>query len=223
MKREIDVNAVVTSSRLSTPFIEQDFQLKSKRIRLIDTEKSKFDSYTFEKSFQMTTNPTHSFVNLRYCIPVTEGKATISTIKGFPSKKSYFGEEKKEEFEDQDGQSYVLDTILDKSNTKIDERNNVLKKNDISTGIIYEVGELHFDRHNRFRQERPLRITKIKNYLEQSKKIQGGYTVLEGTQKSEADSNSIEKSSMKKETSSGREFLENEDYLRVHLPGYMRR
>lgn len=77
---------------------------------------------------------------------------------------------------------------------------------DLRTGIIFECGSRHFDRKSPLHKERPLRITSIMEALENSEEdLYDRCCVL--------DSDSTEAQS----------FLDDEDYLRVHLPGYMQR
>lgn len=78
---------------------------------------------------------------------------------------------------------------------------------DLRTGIVFNAGAQHFDRHNRMHKERPLRVTSIMEGLRNSD-IQEKYILLE---------DHVEESSPEKI------FLEDEDYLQVHLPGYMKR
>jgi len=78
---------------------------------------------------------------------------------------------------------------------------------DLRTGIVFEAGSKHFDRHNRLHKERPVRVTSIMEALQKSS-IRDKFTILE---------EDVE------ESSSEKVFLDDEDYLQVHLPGYMKR
>jgi hypothetical protein len=78
---------------------------------------------------------------------------------------------------------------------------------DLRTGIVFEAGAKHFDRHNRMHKERPLRVTSVMDALRNSD-IQEKYVLLE---------DDVEDSSPEQY------FLEDDDYLEVHLPGYMKR
>lgn len=78
---------------------------------------------------------------------------------------------------------------------------------DLQTGLVFEAGAQHYDRHNRFHKERPLRVTSVMEHLTQSK-LQDRCQFL---------------SNESSESSPEKVFLEDEDYLRVHLPGYMQR
>jgi hypothetical protein len=82
-------------------------------------------------------------------------------------------------------------------------------KGDLRTGIVAESGEKHNnDRQNRFHKERPQRVTSI----------------IEALEKSEGDL--YQRCSILGNATSdpAKSFLDDdEDYLRVHLPGYMQR
>jgi histone deacetylase 6 len=78
----------------------------------------------------------------------------------------------------------------------------------LRTGIVFEPGSLHFDRANRLHKERPVRVTSIMDALEKSD-IHSKLNIL---QENDIDPSSPEKL-----------FLEDDDYLQVHLPGYMKR
>lgn len=92
---------------------------------------------------------------------------------------------------------------------------------DHRTGLIFEAGLHHFDRHNRFHKERPLRVTSVHEYLMKAKSSSdsendGERTIFERCRlmggEEEGDTKSPEEL-----------WLDNDDYLRVHLPGYMQR
>jgi hypothetical protein len=79
---------------------------------------------------------------------------------------------------------------------------------DLRTGIVVESGSKHFDRQNRLHKERPLRVTSIIEALEKSEGDLYQRCCILGDAASE----------------SAKYFLDDdEDYLRVHLPGYMQR
>ena len=78
---------------------------------------------------------------------------------------------------------------------------------DNKTGVFFEAGEKHFDRHNAFNKERPLRVTSVRNSLSRSSHNFENRCIYFG------------------ESQEGSEvsFLNDDDYLRTHLPGYMQR
>lgn len=79
---------------------------------------------------------------------------------------------------------------------------------DLRVGIVAESGSKHADRQNRFHKERPQRVTSI----------------IEALEKSEGDL--FQRCCILDDAASdtAKSFLDNdEDYLRVHLPGYMQR
>jgi histone deacetylase 6 len=80
---------------------------------------------------------------------------------------------------------------------------------DGKTGIVFEASPQHFDRHNHFHKERPLRVTSIHDALVKAG-IHERCTLFE--QNTELSSTSPEMN-----------FLNDEDFLRVHLSGYMQR
>ena len=77
---------------------------------------------------------------------------------------------------------------------------------DCRTAIVFEIGEKHFDRHNRFHKERAARVSSVRDYLSKST-TSTEKTILERCN----DIGSCKTAS----------FLEEEDYLRVHIPSYM--
>lgn len=96
------------------------------------------------------------------------------------------------------------------------------ERSDNRTGLVFESGSRHFDRHNRLHKERPLRITAVRDYLAKAKPKENEQTVYERCQLLEGrgeDGTAIEES---RKTPEGI-WLDDDDYLRVHLPGYMRR
>lgn len=74
---------------------------------------------------------------------------------------------------------------------------------DHRTGVVFEDGARHFDRHNRLHKERPIRVQSIQEALEKNKIISRCKPV--------------------EPLASAANFLNDDDYLRVHLPGYMQR
>ena len=74
---------------------------------------------------------------------------------------------------------------------------------DHRTGVIFEDGSRHFDRHNRLHKERPIRVQSIREALEKNQIISRCKPV--------------------ETLESAANFLNDDDYLRVHLPGYMQR
>jgi hypothetical protein len=79
---------------------------------------------------------------------------------------------------------------------------------DLRTGIVAESGSKHFDRQNRLHKERPLRVTSIIEALEKSEGDLYQRCCILGDAASDP----------------AKCFLDDdEDYLRVHLPGYMQR
>lgn len=79
---------------------------------------------------------------------------------------------------------------------------------DFRTGLVVEDGSRHFDRNNRFHKERSQRIVSILEALK-----------LDGTIKR----CSVLNDESMKTYNSEKAFLNDDDYLRVHRPGYMRR
>ena len=101
---------------------------------------------------------------------------------------------------------------------------------DNKTGVVFESGSKHFDRHNRFHKERPIRITAIQDYLTNAKStVDNEKTILErchlmqshgdGEKDDDADTAAVSNSGKTPEEM----WLDDHDYLRVHLPGYMQR
>ena len=89
---------------------------------------------------------------------------------------------------------------------------------DLRTGLVFESASKHFDRFNKFHKERPMRVTCVYDYLSNLKPEEnGGQSILERCQvlgKSERENRDL---------SSEELFLEDDNYLMVHLPGYMQR
>lgn len=80
---------------------------------------------------------------------------------------------------------------------------------DYKTGIVFENSLLHVDRRNRFHPERPLRVTTIRDTLVEAG-IHERCTLFEYEQELPPQSSELS-------------FLSNDDFLRVHLPGYLQR
>mmetsp|Transcript_37779 Transcript_37779/g.55729 ORF Transcript_37779/g.55729 Transcript_37779/m.55729 type:complete len:485 (+) Transcript_37779:92-1546(+) len=80
---------------------------------------------------------------------------------------------------------------------------------DSRTAVVFEAAEKHFDRHNKFHKERPARILSVRDYLSKSTTSSSvGKTILERCHDMSDESGTTM-------------CLDEEDYLRVHLPGYM--
>jgi hypothetical protein len=103
-----------------------------------------------------------------------------------------------------------IDARMQEVALPIAEVNESSKTNDddLRTGIVFEEGAKHFDRHNRFHKERPIRITSIMQALKTSEDGEWDRCHILGEESS---------------TELATKFLDDEDYLRVHLPGYMKR
>mmetsp|Transcript_5366 Transcript_5366/g.12190 ORF Transcript_5366/g.12190 Transcript_5366/m.12190 type:complete len:596 (-) Transcript_5366:175-1962(-) len=86
---------------------------------------------------------------------------------------------------------------------------------DNRTGLIFESGTKHFDRHNRFHKERPLRITAVHDYLANAKPADDEKTIFERCRLMEGRGG--------EDDVTAKLWLDDHDYLRVHLPGYMQR
>jgi len=82
-------------------------------------------------------------------------------------------------------------------------------KGDLKTGIVFESGSKHFDRSNRFHKERPLRVISIMETLQSSEELKSRYCLLGDDGDSASESATA--------------FLDDDDYLRVHVPGYLQR
>jgi hypothetical protein len=89
---------------------------------------------------------------------------------------------------------------------------------DFRTGLVFETGVGHYDRKNRFHKERPQRITAIRDALKAAD--DGAYNRCQIMGLGE---NNDEPPSAAVPTASTTKFVDDSDFLRVHLPGYMRR
>lgn len=88
-----------------------------------------------------------------------------------------------------------------------EEANMAPNNGDCRTAVVFEAAEKHFDRHNKFHKERPARIISVRDCLSKS-------------------TSSLEKTILERchdisDENDKTECLDEEDYLRVHLPGYM--
>ena len=112
--------------------------------------------------------------------------------------------------DDDTGNDKIIPTVpSDIKTEKVVETqsSHVDQTGDLRTGVVFESGSKHFDRHNRLHKERPVRVTSIMDALQKSN-LQDKFTVLDDI---------VEDSSPEKL------FLDDDDYLQVHLPGYMKR
>jgi len=100
-----------------------------------------------------------------------------------------------------------------------------IQTNDDRTGILFESGSKHFDRHNRLHKERPIRITAVQDYLTKAKSINDvDKTIYERCVLLESLSNESKCTHVTESKKTPEDlWLDDYDYLRVHLPGYMQR
>ena len=127
---------------------------------------------------------------------------------------------------------------------------------DRRTGLVFESGSKHFDRHNRFHKERPIRVESVRNHLLKAKKeesptvtaavpteplegrraIRERCVLLAGSEDRGGDGNGGDRGACGEDTriatastttsplkTPEEAWLADEDFLRVHLPGYMQR
>lgn len=126
---------------------------------------------------------------------------------------------------------YKSDEIQDMQYTDISDTTRVhretnIQTNDNRTGILFESGSKHFDRHNRLHKERPIRITAVQDYLTKAKPINDvDKTIYERCILLESLSSNESKCRLVTESKKAPEelWLDDYEYLRVHLPGYMQR
>ena len=85
---------------------------------------------------------------------------------------------------------------------------NSLRNLDLRTGICFNIGEGHFNKAIRLHQEWPMRITSVLNHLRNVPRLKERCALFG------------EKLPVRKDIEV---FLNDDGYLRVHLPGYMRR
>ena len=91
---------------------------------------------------------------------------------------------------------------------------------DDRTGLVFESGLHHFDRHNKFHAERPCRIKKVEEYLKRVKNSDAKKAVVDRCHILESRSGCFE--DLGQDGGDGdSEELDDYDYLRVHLPGYL--
>jgi histone deacetylase 6 len=100
-------------------------------------------------------------------------------------------------------------------------------RNDLRTGLVLEVGIHHFDPHNRLPRERPCRILDIQKALQMStNKLWSRCHIMSSASdqvKANSSSNDDDISHGIGSSLAAARFLDDEDFLRVHLPGYMKR
>lgn len=89
---------------------------------------------------------------------------------------------------------------------------------DYRTGIVFEAGSDHYDRHSRLHKERPLRVTSVMDALKKADNDIYDRCCVLGEDDSESSAGAILPTS-----GSATSFLDDDDFLRVHLPGYMKR
>jgi hypothetical protein len=78
---------------------------------------------------------------------------------------------------------------------------------DSRIGIVVEAGTKHFDHKNRLHQERPIRVTAIAEALQSNGLLERCCVIdMDSSEQQQAET-----------------FLQDDDYLRVHLPGYIQR
>mmetsp|Transcript_4091 Transcript_4091/g.11248 ORF Transcript_4091/g.11248 Transcript_4091/m.11248 type:complete len:608 (-) Transcript_4091:407-2230(-) len=87
---------------------------------------------------------------------------------------------------------------------------------DHRTGVVFEAGERHFDRYSRLHKERPLRVTSVRDSLTKSSQEFKERCCVFGQFEDDAGDDGPS-------SSPERKFLDDDDYLRVHVPGYMQR
>lgn len=94
----------------------------------------------------------------------------------------------------------------------------------LRVGIVVEAAGRHFDRSNRLHRERPMRVTSIVEALQVSGVLERCCCVVvmqqQQQQQLESSSSSASSSLLSERAAC---FLQDEDYFRVHLPGYMQR
>jgi hypothetical protein len=103
-----------------------------------------------------------------------------------------------------------LPTTNSHSSTKIGLEEITLEEStgDLRTGIVAESGSKHTDRQNQFHKERPQRVTSIIEALETSEGDLYQRCCILGDATSDPTKSFLD---------------DDEDYLRVHLPGYLQR
>ena len=100
-------------------------------------------------------------------------------------------------------------------------------KGDNRTGLIFEAGSKHFDRHNRMHKERAIRVTAVQDYLlakAKSKVYDNEQTIYERCQLLQRHArDNVDRREESNSKTPEELYLDDHDYLRVHLPGYMQR
>ena len=100
-------------------------------------------------------------------------------------------------------------------------------KGDNRTGLIFEAGSKHFDRHNRMHKERAIRVTAVQDYLlakAKSKVDDNEQTIYERCQLLQRHArDNVDRREESNSKTPEELYLDDHDYLRVHLPGYMQR
>lgn len=100
-------------------------------------------------------------------------------------------------------------------------------KGDNRTGLIFEAGSKHFDRHNRMHKERAIRVTAVQDYLlakAKSKVYDNEKTIYERCQLLQSHArDDVDRREESNSKTPEELYLDDHDYLRVHLPGYMQR
>ena len=117
----------------------------------------------------------------------------------------------------------VKEVIVCRHQATVDEE--IMTTNDqghFRTGLVFEAGIDHYDRHNRLHKERPMRITSIRDALEKSSNNTLDRCCVLGDDDAFLGS-STKSTTLQVPPDSATQFLEDDDYLRVHLPGYMKR
>mmetsp|Transcript_17513 Transcript_17513/g.38010 ORF Transcript_17513/g.38010 Transcript_17513/m.38010 type:complete len:632 (+) Transcript_17513:169-2064(+) len=129
-----------------------------------------------------------------------------------------------------------IDSTIKPTSSAASCNNRTSSSGDNATGIVFESSERHYDRYNNLHKERPLRIISVRDHLlKSSSRLLERCTVFDNS--SEAD-NTItetqeEAAAVESQTAAAtatitpssdeQAFLNDDDYLRVHLPGYMQR
>jgi len=94
---------------------------------------------------------------------------------------------------------------------------------DNRTGLIFESSPQHFDRHNRYHKERPIRVDSTRDYLLQSVHNFAQRCVHLTLRNAASDSNAWKQEIPHDESTFSKFCLEEEDYVRVHLLPYIQR
>jgi hypothetical protein len=100
------------------------------------------------------------------------------------------------------------------------------RRDHFRTGLVFEAGIHHFDPHNRLPRERPSRILDIQEAIRMSPNKLWSRCHIMASMSEQVQGNStdsVEVVSNVMRSPAAAHFLEDEDFLRVHLPGYMKR